>query len=50
VLKDELWRRIIQWFANRLERRMGGERGPERAMERAPAPSLLPELKAASGP
>ncbi len=24
VLKDELWRRIINWFADRLERRMGG--------------------------
>jgi glutathione synthase/RimK-type ligase-like ATP-grasp enzyme len=24
VLKDELWRRIINWFADRLEKRMGG--------------------------
>lgn len=24
VLKDELWRRLIAWFAQRLEKRMGG--------------------------
>jgi glutathione synthase/RimK-type ligase-like ATP-grasp enzyme len=24
ILKDELWRRIINWFAERLEKRMGG--------------------------
>ncbi len=24
VLKDELWRRLIEWFALRLEKRMGG--------------------------
>lgn len=24
VIKDELWRKIIQWFSRRLERRMGG--------------------------
>jgi glutathione synthase/RimK-type ligase-like ATP-grasp enzyme len=39
VLKDELWRKIIEWFSARLERRMGG--GAEK-----PA---LPVLRAASG-
>lgn len=24
VLKDELWRRLITWFDNRLEARLGG--------------------------
>jgi glutathione synthase/RimK-type ligase-like ATP-grasp enzyme len=28
VLKDELWRRIIDWFAARLEKRMGGQQAP----------------------
>ena len=41
VLKDELWRRIIAWFASRLERRMGGER-PSASQVAAP------ELRAAS--
>ena len=39
VLKDELWRRLIGWFASRLERRMGGEKA---------AQLPLPELKSAS--
>ncbi|MBY0422635.1 MAG: RimK family protein [Parvularculaceae bacterium] len=44
VLKDELWRRIISWFAQRLERRMGGEKPGVAA---PPAP--FSELKAANG-
>lgn len=39
VLKDELWRRIINWFAERLEKRMGGMAAPV-AMPAA-APALL---------
>lgn len=41
VLKDELWRRIIAWFATRLERRMGGEKA-------APLALPLPDLKSAT--
>ena len=26
ILKDELWRKVIQWYADRLEKRIGGER------------------------
>lgn len=43
VLKDELWRRIINWFAERLEKRMGGA---------PPAPAAaqaLPSLLARAG-
>ena len=46
VLKDELWRRLINWFAVRLEKRMGG------AVAAAPvAPSVMstPPLLAKSG-
>lgn len=46
VLKDELWRRIIAWFAQRLERRMGGEKA---GLSPLPAPGFA-ELKAANGP
>ncbi|MGE0407742.1 MAG: RimK family protein [Amphiplicatus sp.] len=42
VLKDELWRRLIDWFATRLEWRIGG------ALKSAPA-AAAPELKAANG-
>ena len=28
ILKDELWRRLIDWFAVRLEKRMGGAAKP----------------------
>ncbi len=43
VLKDELWRRIIDWFATRLERRMGGA-----VKSATPQATPAPELKAAS--
>jgi len=39
VLKDELYRRIIDWFATRLEKRMGG------AVKPAAAVSATSELK-----
>jgi glutathione synthase/RimK-type ligase-like ATP-grasp enzyme len=44
ILKDELWRRIIAWFATRLERRMG--RGAQKV---SPAPASMAELKSVSG-
>ncbi len=39
VLKDELWRRIINWFAERLEKRMGVM--PTAQAAAASAPALL---------
>ena len=44
VLKDELWRRIIAWFAQRLERRMDGDR-PSASTSAPP----VAELRAANG-
>jgi glutathione synthase/RimK-type ligase-like ATP-grasp enzyme len=41
VLKDELWRRIIKWYSDRLEKRMGGAVSP--------APALPPLLVAKGG-
>ena len=46
VLKDELWRRIINWFAERLEKRIGGASAAAPAPFAAPQPSLL--LKSAA--
>jgi glutathione synthase/RimK-type ligase-like ATP-grasp enzyme len=43
VLKDELWRRIIKWYSDRLEKRMGG------AVNIAPAPVAGPVLVAKGG-
>ncbi len=40
VLKDELWRRIINWFAERLEKRMGGMAAPSSPAAAAPQPML----------
>ena len=40
VLKDELWRRIINWFAERLEKRMGGMAAPVTPIT-APTPQPL---------
>ena len=37
VLKDELYRRIIEWFAVRLEKRMGGAVKPAAVAASAPA-------------
>jgi len=45
VLKDELWRRIINWFAVRLEKRMGGAHAGAVAVQQ-PQPPLA---KASSG-
>jgi glutathione synthase/RimK-type ligase-like ATP-grasp enzyme len=42
VLKDELWRRIIKWYSDRLEKRMGGTVA-------APAPASSPVLVAKGG-
>jgi glutathione synthase/RimK-type ligase-like ATP-grasp enzyme len=40
VLKDELWRRIINWFAERLEKRMGGMAAPTSPIT-APTPQPI---------
>jgi glutathione synthase/RimK-type ligase-like ATP-grasp enzyme len=45
VLKDELWRRLINWYAERLEKRMGGSA----AAQAVAAPSTPPLLAKASG-
>jgi glutathione synthase/RimK-type ligase-like ATP-grasp enzyme len=43
VLKDELWRRIIKWYSDRLEKRMGG------AIAVAPAPPATGPVLVAKG-